>query len=58
MMYWAKKNGIGIDTAVFFFKLAIEEMVKKQFNPGGPVAMYESAESGISSSMVISRTTQ
>ena len=27
MMYWANKNGIEIDTAVFFIKLAIEEMV-------------------------------
>ena len=58
MMYWAKKNGIEIDTAVFFVKLAIEEMVKTKFNPGGPVAMYESAESGISPLMVIPRTTQ
>ena len=48
MMYWAKINGIKIGTAVFFVKLAIEEMVKTRFNPGGPVAMYESAESGIS----------
>ena len=29
MMYWAKTNGIKIDTAVLFIKLAIEEMVKK-----------------------------
>ena len=29
IMYWAKKNDIGIDTAVFFVKLAIEKMVKK-----------------------------
>ena len=36
MMYWAKTNGIEIDTAVFFVKLAIEDMVKKKFNPGGP----------------------
>ena len=57
MMYWAKTNGIKIDTAVFFVKLEIEEMLKK-FNPGGPVAMYESAESGISPLMVIPRTTQ
>ena len=42
MMYWAKTNGIGIDTAVFFFKLEIEETVKTKFNPGGPVEMYES----------------
>ena len=58
MMYWAKKNGIEIDTAVFFVKLAIEEMVETKFNPGGPVEMYESADSGISSLMVIPRTTQ
>ena len=44
MMYWAKINGIKIDTAVFFVKLAIEEMVKTKFNPGGPVAMYEIEE--------------
>ena len=47
MMYWANTNGIKIDIAVFFVKLAIEEMVKTKFNPGGPVAMYESAESVI-----------
>ena len=58
MMYWSKKNGIGIDIAVFFVKLAIEEMVKTKFNPGGPVAMYESVESGISPLMVIPITTQ
>ena len=33
-------------------------MVKTKFNPGGPVAIYESAESGISPLMVIPRTTQ
>ena len=40
MMYWANTNGIEIDTAVSFVKLAIEEMVKTKFNPGGPVAIY------------------
>ena len=43
MMYWEKTNGIEIDTAVLFVKLEIEEMIKKKFNPGGLVAMYESA---------------
>ena len=43
MMYWAKKNGIEIDTAVFFVKLVIEKILKTIFNPGGPVEMYESA---------------
>ena len=57
-MYWAKKNGIEIDTAVFFVNLAIEDMVKTRFNPGDPVAIYDSAESGISPLMVIPRTTQ
>ena len=28
MMYWTNKNDIEIDTAVFFVKLAVEEMVK------------------------------
>ena len=27
MMYWSKTNGIEIDTAVFFFNMAIEDMV-------------------------------
>ena len=58
MMYWAKTNGIEIDTAIFFVKLAIEEMVKKKFNQGGPVAMYAISENGISPLMVIPRTTQ
>ena len=58
MIYWENTNGIKIDTALFFVKLAIEEMVKTRFKPGGPVAMYESAESGISPFMVIPRTTQ
>ena len=58
MMYWAKINGIEINTAVFLLKLTIEDMVNTKFNPVGPVAMYESAESGISPLMVIPRTTQ
>ena len=58
MIYWTKTNGIKIDTAVFFVKIANEEMVKTKFNPGGPVAMYESSESGISPLMVIPKTTQ
>ena len=58
MMFWAKTNGIEIDTAVFFVKMAIKEMVKTKFNLGGPVAMYESAEIGISLLVVIPRTTQ
>ena len=58
MMYWAKTNEIEIYTAVFFFKLKIEDMVNTKFNPGGLVTMYESAESGISPLMVITRTTQ
>ena len=33
-------------------------MVKTKFNPGGPVAMYEGAESVISPLMVIPRTTK
>ena len=58
MIYWANTNGIEIDTAVLFVKLAIEETVKTKFNPGGPVTMYESAESRISPLMVITRITQ
>ena len=58
MMYWAKKNGIDIDTALLLVKLAIEEMVNTKFNPGGPVKIYESVEIGISPLMVIPRTTQ
>ena len=58
MMYWAKTNGNEIDTALLFVKLAIEEMVKKNSTQEAPVAMYESAESGISLLMVIPRTTQ
>ena len=58
MMYWAKTNVIEIDTAVFFVKMAIEEIVNIKFNPGGPVAMYESAEIVILPLMVIPRTTQ
>ena len=56
MVYWANTNGVEIYTAVFFVKMEIEEMVNTKFNPGGPVAMYESAESGISLLMVIPRT--
>ena len=58
MMYWANTNVIEIDTAVFFVKLEIKEMVKKKINPGGPVAIYESGESRILLLMVIPRTTQ
>ena len=56
MVYWANTKGVEIYTAVFFVKMEIEEMVNTKFNPGGPVAMYESAESGISLLMVIPRT--
>ena len=58
MIYFSKTNGIEIDTAVLFVKMEIEDMIKNKFNRGGPVAMYESAESGISSLMVILRTTK
>ena len=58
MMYWDKTNGTKMDTSVLFVKLAIEEMGNTKFNPGGPVAMYESAKSGISPLPVIPRTTQ
>ena len=58
MMYWAKTNSIEIDAAVLFVNLSIENMVKIKFNPGGPVAMYESAEIGISPLIVVPRTTQ
>ena len=58
MIYWANTNGIKTDTAVFFVNMEIEEMVKTKFNPRGPVAMYEIAESVISPLMVIPRTKQ
>ena len=58
MMYWAKKNVIEIDTALFFLNMAIEDMVKTKFSLGGPVVMYDSAESGISPLIVIPRTTK
>ena len=57
-MYWSNTNGIEVDTDVFFVNMEIEDMVKIKFNPGGLVAMYESAESGISPLMLIPRTTQ
>ena len=47
MMYLFKLNGIEIDTEVSFVNMAIKDMVNTKLNPGGPVAMYESAESGI-----------
>ena len=56
--YWDKKNSIYIDTEVFFVKIVIEDIVKKLFNPGVPVAMYEIAESGISPLMVKPSTIQ
>ena len=58
IMCWAKENGIKIETVVFFVKMEMEEMVKTKLNTGGPVAMYEIAESGISPLMVVPRTTQ
>ena len=58
IMYWYKTNGIDIYIAVFFVKMVIEEMVNTKFNPGGPVAMYEIAESGILPLMAIQRVTQ
>ena len=41
IMYWSKTNVIEVNTAVLFFKLAIQEMVKTKFNPGGLVARFE-----------------
>ena len=32
-MYWANTKGVDINTAVLFFELAINEMVKIKFNP-------------------------
>ena len=58
MHYWAKTNGIDIDTAELFAKLDIEEMVKTKFNPWGPVAMYEITEISILPLLVIPKTTQ
>ena len=58
MMYWAKTNGIEIDTVVFFVNLVIEYIVETKFNPEVTVAMCESTESGISSFMVIPGTKQ
>ena len=58
MIYWGTINVICIDTAVLLVKLGINEMVKTKFNQGGPVAIYETAESGISPLMVIPNTTQ
>ena len=40
MMYWAKTNGTEIEKVLFFVKMAIEEMVKTKFNPGGLVTIY------------------
>ena len=36
MMYWAKTNGIDIDTAVLFVKLEIEKMAKKNSSQDAP----------------------
>ena len=58
MTYWAKKNGINIDTLVLFVNIYVDDMVDIKFNPGGPVAMKKSSESGISPLVVIPRTTQ
>ena len=58
MIFWAKTNGIYIETVIFFLNMTIEEMVKTNFNQGDPVEMHESAESGISPLLVISKTTQ
>ena len=44
MEYWAKADGINIDTAVLFFNLVTDEMVKTKLNPGSPVAMYKNEE--------------
>ena len=53
-----QENGTEIDTAVLLVKLEIKEMVNTKFNPVSPVKMYESVENGISSLMLIPRTTQ
>ena len=56
MIYWSNTILIDIDTKVLFVNLSIEKMVETKINPGGLVTMYESAESGISPLMMITRT--
>ena len=45
---WAKAKGIAIHKGFHLSKTALDDLVDLKFNPGGAVAVYESAEMGIS----------
>ena len=45
---WAKAKGIAIHKGFHLSKTALDDLVDLRFNPGGAVAVYESAEMGIS----------
>ena len=53
MECWARMKQITIEKAIFFLELALEDIMKFRFTPGGSVAVFENSESGITPLMVL-----
>ena len=45
---WCRKRNIERDKSIFLKQSFFDDLVKLRFNPGGPVAQYESVDKGIS----------
>ena len=44
---WCRKHNIERDKSIFLKQSFFDDLVKLRFNPGGPVAQYESVDKGI-----------
>ena len=53
MECWARMKRITIEKAILFLKLTLEDTIKLRFTPGGSVAVFESAENGMTPLMVL-----
>ena len=53
MEFWARMKRITIEKSIFFIKLALEDIIKIRFTPGGSVLAFESAKSGITPLIVL-----
>jgi hypothetical protein len=45
---WCRTHIMERDKSIFLKQQFLDDLVKLRFNPGGPVAQYESADKGIS----------
>ena len=55
---WAKAKGIAIHKGFNLSKTALDDLVDLKFNLGGAVAVYDSAEMGISPLLCLPKTQQ